>query len=87
MTHPCPRDGCTEELPDSVVTCNEHWSELPKSFQNRLMLNWSPKGRPDGARGERFDRALSAAQTWWALLDDNSQRELKQRGKDDEREA
>lgn len=42
---PCPVPNCSEQIPDGLIFCGEHWSKLPQELKASLFYY-----HPDVAR-------------------------------------
>lgn len=52
MKHLCHADGCTREVPPSLVMCGPHWRSVPRHLQRELWAQYR--------RGQESDKRPSA---------------------------
>lgn len=42
MSHVCANPRCNRRVPDHMLACREHWSELPGALRDRIWANYLP---------------------------------------------
>ena len=63
MAHRCYIDGCTRNVPDTILLCKPHWYRVPAPLRAQVWKTWKALTAADGGLWavKEYRRAKQAA--------------------------